>query len=128
MRLYELVVLIHPDLEIDIDAPISKIVKIIEAAGGKIVKRDNWGKKRLAYRLGGQDFAVYVSFALRLEPDSVRPVGQAIQLTDEVLRHLLVAGDSSSSSRKPKPAPAGTSDQEMPQVQAEVAEVKEGVK
>jgi ribosomal protein S6 len=69
---YELVVLLHPDLEIDVEAPI------------------NWGKKRLAYRIKKQDFAIYVYFELELEGAKVRELENQILITEEILRHILV--------------------------------------
>ena len=59
MRKYELTVLIRPDLE-DIEAPISKVRDIVKKAGGEIKKEDNWGKKKLAYKIRKEDFAIYV--------------------------------------------------------------------
>lgn len=91
MRNYELVVLLHPDLEIDADSAIAKIEKQTTAAGGKIIKRDNWGKKRLAYRIQKHDFAVYVYFKLQLEPSAVAVLEQDLRITEEVIRHLLVS-------------------------------------
>jgi small subunit ribosomal protein S6 len=89
-KTYELMVLLHPDLEIDVEAPITKIEGLVEAAGGKVLKRDNWGKKRLAYRIARQDFAIYVYFELELEPDKVQEIDRTILITEEVLRHILV--------------------------------------
>ena len=51
MKEYELTVLIHPDLEADLDTPLAKVRDIITNAGGKITREDNWGKKKLAYRI-----------------------------------------------------------------------------
>jgi small subunit ribosomal protein S6 len=90
MRPYELVVLLHPDLEIDVDSPIAKLEKLIAAAGGKILKRDNWGKKRLAYPVSKQNFAVYVYFELQLEPLKVRDLEATLRITEEVMRFLTV--------------------------------------
>ena len=59
MKEYELSVLFHPDLEMNLDPALDKVKKIIESAGGKITKEENDGKKRLAYSINGQDFAVY---------------------------------------------------------------------
>ena len=87
---YELMVLLHPDLEIDVETPIKKIEGLVDAVGGKITKRDNWGKKRLAYRIKRQDFAVYIYFELKLEPSKVRQFENTILITEEVLRHILV--------------------------------------
>jgi small subunit ribosomal protein S6 len=84
-------VLLHPDLEIDVEAPITKVEALVQAAGGKVLKRDNWGKKRLAYRIARQDFAIYVYFELELDPAKVHEIDSAILITEEVLRHILVA-------------------------------------
>ncbi len=91
MRPYELVVLLHPDLEIDVDAPVAKLEKLIDAMGGKVIKRDNWGKKRLAYRIKHQDFAVYIYFEFQSDPAKVPGFERNLLLTEEVMRHLLVA-------------------------------------
>lgn len=93
MREYELTVLLHPDLEIDLDPTLKKVRGIIEAGGGKINSEDNWGKKKLAYRIGKEDFAVYVYFELELPADAVSKVDSTLNITDEVLRHLLVSVD-----------------------------------
>jgi len=99
---YELMVLLHPDLEIDAEAPIAKVEGLIEAAGGRVVKRDNWGKKRLAYRIRRQDFAIYVYFEVQLDPSKVSQLESAILITEEVLRHLLVVHEQYSSKRESK--------------------------
>lgn len=89
-KTYELMVLLHPDLEIDVEAPIAKIEGLVTATAGKVLKRDNWGKKRLAYRVSRQDFAIYVYFELALSPDKVQELDRTILITEEVLRHILV--------------------------------------
>lgn len=93
MKEYELTVLIHPDLEVDIDAPLEKVRGIIKNAGGEIVKEDNWGKKRLAYRINREDFAVYVYFDVKLPADAPLKISNTLNITDEVLRYLLVTVD-----------------------------------
>jgi small subunit ribosomal protein S6 len=95
-RTYELVVLLHPDLEIDVEAPIKKIENIVKANGGSVVKHDNWGKKRLAYRVNKQDFAVYVYFEVKVDPSKVRDIENTLLITEEVLRHMLVSHDESA--------------------------------
>jgi small subunit ribosomal protein S6 len=90
VKQYELVVLLHPDLEIDADAPINKIEKLVAGVNGKVTKRDNWGKKRLAYPVKKQQFGLYVYFELDLEPGSIRQLESSLLITEEVLRFLLV--------------------------------------
>lgn len=93
MKEYELTVLIHPDLEVDIDAPLAKVRDIVTSAGGEIVSEDNWGKKKLAYRINGQDFAVYVYMDVKLPSDAPLKISNVLNITDEVLRYLLVTVD-----------------------------------
>lgn len=93
MKEYELTVLIHPDLEVDIEAPIEKLRGLIKTNGGEIVNEDNWGKKRLAYNIKGQEFAVYVYFDVKLPAEAPLKISNILNITDEVLRYLLVTVD-----------------------------------
>lgn len=93
MREYELTVLIHPDLEVNLDAPLEKVRGIIKNAGGEITKEDNWGKKRLAYRINREDFAVYVYMEVKLPAEAPLKISNTLNITDEVLRYLLVTVD-----------------------------------
>jgi len=93
MKEYELTVLIHPDLEADIETPLAKVRDIITTAGGTITKEDNWGKKKLAYQIAKQDFAVYVYFDVTLPSDAPLKISNTLNITDEVIRYLLVTVD-----------------------------------
>ena len=86
---YELVALLHPDLEIDLEKPIKKIEQIITGAGGKIVKLDNWGKRKLAYPIRTQEFAIYHYWEAELPSDAIVKIDKALNISDEVLRHLI---------------------------------------
>lgn len=93
MKEYELTVLIHPDLEVDIDAPLNKVRDIVKAAGGTITTEENWGKKKLAYRIQKQDFAVYAYMQVALPADAPLKISNTLNITEEVLRYLLVTVD-----------------------------------
>lgn len=93
MKEYELSVLLHPDLEIDLEKPLAKVRDIVTKNGGEITKEDNAGKRRLAYRIGREDFAVYVFMDVKLPAEAVKKVDGQLNITDEVLRHLLVTVD-----------------------------------
>lgn len=93
MKDYELSVLYHPDLETNLDPALAKVKKLIESAGGKINKEENDGKKRLAYSINGQDFAVYYYYDLELPAEAPAKISSTLNITDEVLRYLLVRVD-----------------------------------
>ncbi len=90
MNDYEMVVLFHPDLEMDIDKPLKKVEKIIKDNGGKITKSDNWGKRKLAYQIKKQDHAVYVYYELQLDPTTLSKIEDVFNITDEIIRYLIV--------------------------------------
>ena len=96
---YELTVLIHPDLEADLEKPLKNLRELIKSAGGTIKKEDNWGKKRLAYRIKKQDFAVYVAFDLELPSDAPLKISNTLNITDDALRYLLVKTDEKERAK-----------------------------
>ncbi len=93
MNQYEIAVLYHPDLEIDLDKAASRVTKIITDNGGKIVSEDNWGKRKLAYDIKGSEHAVYVFYTVELPGDAVRKVESTLNITDEVIRFLITKPD-----------------------------------
>ncbi len=93
MNTYEIAVLYHPDLEIDMGKASKKVEGIIADAGGKITKTDNWGKKKLAYTIKKQDFAVYVFYAVEMPSDGVIKVEKIFNITDEIIRFLITRLD-----------------------------------
>ncbi|MFZ2835994.1 MAG: 30S ribosomal protein S6 [Candidatus Saccharimonadales bacterium] len=93
MKEYELTVLIHPDLEADIEAPLTKVRDLIATHGGEIIREDNWGKKKLAYKINREDFAIYVYMDVKLPAEALLKISNTLNITDEVLRYLLVTVD-----------------------------------
>ena len=59
MKDYELTVLLHPDLEMNLNPALEKIKKVLKSSGAKITNEENEGKKRLAYSINGLDFAIF---------------------------------------------------------------------
>ncbi len=93
MKEYELTVLIHPDLEADLDTPLTKVRDIVTGAGGTITREDNWGKKKLAYPINRNEFGIYVYMDVELPADAPLKISNTLNITDEVLRYLLVKVD-----------------------------------
>lgn len=112
MREYELTVLIHPDLEADLETPLGVVRDIITNNKGTITSEDNWGKKRLAYRIAKEDFAVYVHMEIQLPAASVAKVDSTLNITDSVLRHLLVSVDPKAKAAQADAAAKKSSEDE----------------
>ncbi len=93
MNQYEIAVLYHPDLEIDLEKATSKIEKIFTDNGGKVANVDNWGKRKMAYPIKRNESAVYLFYTVELPAESVRKIESTLNITDEVIRFLIVRPD-----------------------------------
>ncbi len=91
MRKYEIAVVLHPDLEIDLETTLEKIEAILTKNGGKISKKDNWGKRKLAYKINKQDWGIYVFYQVDTDPAQVAKINQTLRITEEVMRYLIVS-------------------------------------
>jgi small subunit ribosomal protein S6 len=93
MAQYEVAVLYHPDLEVDLTKAEEKVTKIFTTNGGKVVGTDNWGKRKLAYTIAGQEYAVYVFYTVEMPGEGVKKVESTLNITDEVIRYLITKPD-----------------------------------
>jgi small subunit ribosomal protein S6 len=93
MNQYEIAVLYHPDLEVDLEKASSRVEKVFTDNGGKVVAEDNWGKRKLAYNIKGSESAIYVFYTVELPAENVRKVESTLNITDEVIRFLITRPD-----------------------------------
>jgi small subunit ribosomal protein S6 len=99
---YEIAVLYHPDLEVDLSKAEERVTKIVTGNGGKVVNADNWGKRKLAYPIVKQDYAIYVFYTVELPPESVQKVEGTLNITDEVVRFLITKPDLKAFAKAEK--------------------------
>lgn len=99
MNIYELAVLYHPDLEIDMEKASKQVEKLISEAGGKITATDDWGKRKLAYKIAGHEHAVYVFYTLELPSEGVKKLNDALNITGEVIRFLITKPDLKAKAK-----------------------------
>ncbi len=94
MRLYDIVVLVTPDLS---DEDASKLAgeykKILTDGGATVVKEEPWGRRRLAFPIGRKREAHYVYWQVDSPPAAVAEAERRMGLSDQVLRHLAVRVD-----------------------------------
>lgn len=102
MDQYEIAVLYHPDLEVDLTKAEDRVKKIITDNGGKVVSDDNWGKRKLAYAIKGNEHAVYVFYTVELPGASVQKVESTLNITDEVIRFLITKPDLKAIAKAEK--------------------------
>ena len=93
MNQYEVAILYHPDLEIDLDKASKRVEKIFTDNGGKVAKIDNWGKRKLAYPIKKNEHAIYVFYIIEFPAASLQKVESILNITDEVIRFLITKPD-----------------------------------
>lgn len=93
MQQYEIAVLYHPDLEIDLEKATNRVEKIFTDNGGEVKNVDNWGKRKLAYAIKKNEHAIYVFYTLDMPAENVRKVEAVLNITDEVVRFLITKPD-----------------------------------
>ena len=94
MRDYELtfIVRILPSDE-EVNQAIDQVISFIELGEGGVVKsvdRKIFGRRRLAYEIGGQREGHYVHVNAAIQPGHIDELETELKLFDPILRYLLV--------------------------------------
>ena len=91
LRNYELVLIISPEIADEaLDTTIDNISQFITEKGGVISDVERWGKRRLAYPIGHFMEGNYVLTQFKLKPALSKGLEANLQISEEVLRHLLI--------------------------------------
>ena len=94
MRKYELVCIVHPDLdETAFNGVVEKIKGWVVETSGSIDKVEVWGRKRLAYPIKKQREGQYILFNISLEPTATAPLDQKLRFLEPVIRYMLTGVD-----------------------------------
>jgi small subunit ribosomal protein S6 len=75
------------------DAGPQRIASLVEGRGGKMLKVDHWGRRRMAYPIGRALDGDYVVTRVELDPTAVAPLEAALKIDEKVYRHLVVRAD-----------------------------------
>ena len=94
MREYELVFIVHPDLDdTALKEVIEKVSGWITDAGGSVSKIDLWGKRRMAYAIRKQKEGQYVLLKTQMEPTFGATLERNLRFLEPVMRFLLTTGE-----------------------------------
>lgn len=94
MRNYELVCIVHPDLdETAFNGVIDKVKGWIAEGNGALSKTDVWGRRRMAYAIRKQREGQYVLLEFQMEPSFSATLERNIRFLEPVMRHMLISLD-----------------------------------
>lgn len=66
------------------------VEEVIGKNGGKVAKRESWGKKNLAYEVKGVKEGVYFLVNFRAEPGIIQELEKSYRLNEAILRYLIL--------------------------------------
>lgn len=93
-REYETIYILRPNTPNEGVAEVNTRIKgVIEGMGGKIIKIDNWGKRRLAYEVAKERKGIYLYWLYLAQPGVVEETERNLRMLDSVIRYLTVKVD-----------------------------------
>jgi len=94
MRTYEVILIVHPDLdEAALTGVVDKTKGWITDAGGTIDKVDLWGKRHLAFSIKKQRDGQYVLIQAQLEPSATAELDRNLRFLEPVIRFMIANKD-----------------------------------
>lgn len=93
MRHYEIVFLVHPDQSEQVPAMVERYKSLIENAGGKVHRLEDWGRRMLAYPIQDLVKAHYVLLNIEVGQEGLNELVDGFRFNDAILRHLVMKRD-----------------------------------
>ena len=101
MRRYELMLVLRPDTADDrVQQILDRTTRGIVEGGGQIIKVSPWGRRRLAYPISGHREGSYFIVVFEAPSDSVQELERSLNITEEIMRHLVTRTERPTSSRR----------------------------
>jgi small subunit ribosomal protein S6 len=98
MRHYEIVLLIHPDQSEQVPAMLERYKGLVTAAGGKVHRVEDWGRRQLAYQIQKLGKAHYLCLNIECGNEVLAELETGFRFNDAVLRHLTVATETAQTA------------------------------
>jgi small subunit ribosomal protein S6 len=90
-REFETIFILRPDTNQDgIQTVNTRVRGVIDQMGGKLLKLDNWGKRKLAYEVKKQLKGIYLYWQYLGTPGVVEEIERNLRMLDSVIRYYTV--------------------------------------
>jgi len=86
---YETIFIVNPDIsQENTEALTDDLIVKVEKVGGRIVKRENWGSRPLAYSIANRKRGNYILLVTDGSPEAINTLEHAISLEERIIRSL----------------------------------------
>ena len=110
---YDVIYILDPaSTEEEMTAVSSKIEQVVADAKGTVLKKDDWGKRHLAYLVKKHRDGHYIFFHLSIPPETVAEITRNLRLMEKVIKYSVVRDEISHLKPKPRPVRVKTSSPE----------------
>ena len=90
MRDYEVIFIVHPDLDENaLKGVVEKVQGWITGPGGTLVQTEVWGKRHMAYTIRKQREGQYVFVHAQMAPSSTSELERNLRFLEPVMRFLV---------------------------------------
>ncbi|MEE8518474.1 MAG: 30S ribosomal protein S6 [Dehalococcoidia bacterium] len=94
MRNYELVLILDPEADEErLGSVMDRVRRVVGDHNGEVVSEDNWGRRKLAYKIRGFTEGNYHLAHLNMDGEGTAVLENNLKLAEDVIRHLLVRED-----------------------------------
>ena len=91
LKEYETIYILKSDIDADsADRVANRVTEAMEREGGKVLKFESWGRRKLAYPIAKQRKGVYVYVKYVGGGGLVAELERNLRLSDDVIKHLTV--------------------------------------
>ena len=92
MRSYEVVLIVHPDLdETALQGVMDRVQGWIKDSGGSVDNVDQWGKRRLAYQIRKQREGQYVYMDVQFAPAFSAELDRNLRFLEPIMRYSIIS-------------------------------------
>ncbi len=94
LRTYEVMFISAPNtVDDDLSKLTNQLEHVVTEKGGKVNKIDNWGRRKLAYRISKFDEGIYTLLYIESAGHEIAEIERRLRVTDYVIRYLTIRTD-----------------------------------
>lgn|SRR3990167_7080384 len=101
MKHYEIVLLVHPDQSEQVPTMLERYEGVIGKGNGVIHRKEDWGRRQLAYAIGNVHKAHYLLLNIECNQTIIDELANAFKYNDAILRRLIIKRKQAVTTESP---------------------------